>query len=115
MFLEAVGYSFGALRSIHQVCAPSDAYWNRRILLNLMLANAGLYFTSLVHVRWGLRRRSVSARSFCGLGRVSAGVLLLRRNDSHVNPQRLVACDLPGSRRGHDHHRIRRGVVLRGS
>jgi len=47
MFLEAVGYSFGALRRIHQACAPSDPYWSRRLLLNLMLANAGLYFTSL--------------------------------------------------------------------
>lgn len=47
MFLDAVGYSLGALRPLHQSFARNDADLNRRLLLNLMLANAGLYFTSL--------------------------------------------------------------------
>jgi len=47
MFVDSVGYSLGALRPLHQAFAPRDAYLNRRLLLNLMLANAGLYFTSL--------------------------------------------------------------------
>jgi hypothetical protein len=47
MFVDAAGCSFGALRPLHRALAPSDPYLNRRLLLNLMLANAGLYFTSI--------------------------------------------------------------------
>ena len=47
MLIDAIGYSLGAMRPIHQALAPSDRYLNRRLLLNLMLANAGLYFTSI--------------------------------------------------------------------
>lgn len=45
MLLDAVGYSFGALGPIRAALSPSDAYWSRRLLLNLLLANAGLYLT----------------------------------------------------------------------
>jgi len=47
MFVDAVGYSVGALRPLHYAFAPNDTYLSRRLLLNLMLANAGLYFTAL--------------------------------------------------------------------
>ena len=47
MLIDATGYSIGALRQLHRQVAPSDPYLSRRLLLNLMLANAGLYFTSL--------------------------------------------------------------------
>ena len=47
MLIDALGYSFGALRPLHRALAPTDLYLNRRLLLNLMLANAGLYFTSI--------------------------------------------------------------------
>src|SRR5262249_60417669 len=47
MFVDAVGYSLRALRQLYQTLAPGDPYLNRRLLLNLMLANAGLYFTSI--------------------------------------------------------------------
>jgi hypothetical protein len=47
MFIDAVGYSLGALPPLHRALAPGDRYLNRRVLLNLMLANAGLYFTSI--------------------------------------------------------------------
>jgi len=46
MLLDAVGYSFGALRQLHKGLAPRDPYLSRSLLLNLMLANAGLYFTA---------------------------------------------------------------------
>jgi hypothetical protein len=47
MLLDAGLYSFGALGPIRAALNPTDAYWNRRLLLNLLLANMGLYFTAL--------------------------------------------------------------------
>src|SRR4051812_12862853 len=48
MLVDAVGYTFGALFQIRKKLASGDRYWDRRLLLNLMLANAGLYFTSFI-------------------------------------------------------------------
>ncbi len=47
MLLDAGLYSLGALGRIRAALNPPDAYWNRRLLLNLLLANMGLYFTAL--------------------------------------------------------------------
>jgi hypothetical protein len=48
MLIDAIGYTFGALSQIHKAVAPKDDYWDKRLLLNLMLANAGLYFTAFM-------------------------------------------------------------------
>jgi len=47
MLLDALAYSFGALGQLYKTLAPRDTYLNRRLLLNLMLANAGLYFSAV--------------------------------------------------------------------
>lgn len=51
MLLDAISYSLGAIRGIRAGIRASmkspNAYWDRRLLLNLLLANMGLYFTSL--------------------------------------------------------------------
>ncbi len=47
MLLDAGLYSLGALGGIRAALNPPDTYWNRRLLLNLLLANMGLYFTAL--------------------------------------------------------------------
>ncbi len=47
MLLDAASYSLGAIRPIRATVKAPDAYWDRRVLLNLLLANMGLYFTSL--------------------------------------------------------------------
>lgn len=47
MLFDAASYSLGAIRPIRVVVKAPDAYWDRRVLLNLLLANMGLYFTSL--------------------------------------------------------------------
>ncbi len=47
MLLDGGLYSLGALSRIRAALNPPDAYWNRRLLLNLLLANMGLYFTAL--------------------------------------------------------------------
>src|SRR5215471_9890439 len=47
MLLDAGLYSLGALGRIRAALNSPDAYWNRRLILNLLLANMGLYFTAL--------------------------------------------------------------------
>jgi hypothetical protein len=47
MLLDAVLYSIGALPQLRKRLAPSDRYWSQRVLLNLLLANAGLYYAAL--------------------------------------------------------------------
>jgi hypothetical protein len=47
MLLDAVSYSVGAIRPIRVAVKVPDVYWDRRLLLNLLLANMELYFTSL--------------------------------------------------------------------
>jgi len=47
MLLDAVSYSLGALRPLRAGIKAPNAYWDRRLLLNLLLANMGLYFTAL--------------------------------------------------------------------
>lgn len=43
MLVDAVGYSFGAIGPIMRALNPVEPYWRKRLLLNLMLANQGLY------------------------------------------------------------------------
>lgn len=45
MVLDALLYSVGALVPLQRALHTADRYWNRRLQLNLLLANAGLYFT----------------------------------------------------------------------
>ena len=47
MLLDAASYSLGAIRPIRAGVKAPNAYWDRRLLLNLLLANMGLYFTAL--------------------------------------------------------------------
>ncbi len=47
MLLDAIAYSLGAIRPLRAGVKAPNAYWDRRLLLNLLLANMGLYFTAL--------------------------------------------------------------------
>jgi len=47
MLLDAVLYSLGAIRPIRARVKAPNVYWDRRLLLNLLLANMELYFTAL--------------------------------------------------------------------
>ena len=47
MLLDAVLYSIGALGPLRKALTPDNNYWARRLLLNLLLANAGLYLTAM--------------------------------------------------------------------
>jgi hypothetical protein len=48
MLVDAVGYTFGAIGPIRRALNPSEPYWQRRLLLNLMLANHGLYLGAAI-------------------------------------------------------------------
>lgn len=50
MLLDAVGYSVGALGPLRRALKSDDPYWTRRLTLNLLLANQGLYFAGLAAV-----------------------------------------------------------------
>jgi hypothetical protein len=43
MLVDAVGYTFAAIGPIMRALSPKEPYWRKRLLLNLMLANQGLY------------------------------------------------------------------------
>lgn len=43
MLVDAVGYTAGAIGPIRRALDPAEPYWQKRLLLNLMLANQGLY------------------------------------------------------------------------
>jgi hypothetical protein len=48
MLVDAVGYTFGAIGPIRRAVNPADPYWQKRLLLNLMLANQGLYLGAAI-------------------------------------------------------------------
>ncbi len=48
MLVDALAYSFGALNPIRQALNPTDPYWRKRLLLNLLLANQGLYLGAAI-------------------------------------------------------------------
>lgn len=46
MLVDAVGYTFGAIGPIRRALGPTELYWQKRLLLNLMLANQGMYLAA---------------------------------------------------------------------
>ena len=60
MLLDAFAYSFGALRPLHTGFAPRDRYLSKRLLLNLMLANAGAVFFRILCACRSVCRAAVS-------------------------------------------------------
>ncbi len=48
MLLDAIAYTFGAIGPIRSALHPAEPYWQKRLLLNLMLANQGLYLGAAI-------------------------------------------------------------------
>jgi hypothetical protein len=99
MLVDALGYTFGALSQIHKAIGPKDSYWDKRLFLNLMLANAALYFTAFIAFL-GVKIRSydktagnqimVLCLGFCLYTLVS--VLLITPSDwKHAIPRTIAA------------------------
>ena len=47
MMVDAVAFTLGAIAPIQRALGPTDPYWKRRLTLNLLLANQGLYFAGI--------------------------------------------------------------------
>lgn len=102
MLLDGGLYSLGALGGIRAALNPPDAYWNRRLLLNLLLANMGLYFTALFTGIGAFLANSIpnAARLVLGIG---VGVCLY----SAVSVPLLTPKDWP-----HTLPRVLAGVLI---
>ncbi len=102
MLLDGGLYSLGALGGIRAALNPPDTYWNRRLLLNLLLANMGLYFTALFTGIGAFLANSTpsAARLVLGLG---VGVCLY----SEVSVPLLTPKDWP-----HTLPRVLAGVLI---
>ncbi|TPG22265.1 hypothetical protein EAH87_00080 [Sphingomonas koreensis] len=48
MLVDAVAYTFGAIGPIRRAINPVEPYWQKRLLLNLMLAAQGLYLGAAI-------------------------------------------------------------------
>lgn len=48
MLVDAVAYTFGGIGPIRRALNPTEPYWQKRLLLNLMLANQGLYLGAAI-------------------------------------------------------------------
>lgn len=48
MLVDAAAYTFGAIGPIRRALNPPEPYWQKRLLLNLMLANQGLYLGAAI-------------------------------------------------------------------
>jgi len=99
MLVDAASYSLGAIRPIRAAVKAPDVYWDRRLLLNLLLANMGLYFTGLFTlIGAGLSRTTPGAAQLVLLLSIvvclysGVSVPLLTPKDSwHALPRVLAA------------------------
>lgn len=99
MLIDAVGYSFGAIGPIRRGLDPAEPYWQKRLLLNLMLANQGMYLAAavpLVGAIAEIHQRGTGHTMFwltlatCVYTMVTVPVLT-RRDSVHVLPRALAA------------------------
>ena len=99
MLLDAVLYSLGAIRPLRANMKALNAYWDRRLLLNLLLANMELYFTALYTLIGAFLARTTpgAAQPVLGLGILvclysAVSVPLLTPRDwPHTLPRVLAA------------------------
>ncbi|MBB3694794.1 hypothetical protein [Sphingomonas sp. BK580] len=48
MLVDALAYTFGAIGPIRRALNQAEPYWQKRLLLNLLLANQGLYLGAAI-------------------------------------------------------------------
>ena len=99
MLVDAVAYTFGAIAPIRRALDPGEPYWRKRLLLNLMLANQGLYLgaaIALVGALIEVRQRGAALALF-GLTlatciyTVATVPFFTPRDSAHVIPRALAA------------------------
>ncbi len=99
MFVDAVGYTFGAIEPIRRALSPAESYWQKRLLLNLMLANQGMYLAGAValvgavmkaHQQRGAVALFALTLATCVYTLVTVP-LLTPRDSAHMIPRALAA------------------------
>ena len=99
MLVDAIAYTFGAIGPIRRALSPTEPYWQRRLLLNLMLANQGLYLAAAIPLVGAIieaRQRSAALALF-GLTLATCFYTLVTvpvftpRDSAHVIPRALAA------------------------
>lgn len=99
MLVDAVAYTFGAIGPIRRALNPTDPYWQRRLLLNLMLAAQGLYLGAAVPLTGAIieSRRPGTAHALFGLTLATCIYTLVTvpiftpRDIGHAIPRALAA------------------------
>lgn len=99
MLVDAVGYTVGAVGPIRRALNPAEEYWRKRLLLNLMLANQGLYLGAALPLVGTVieTRQPGSAFALFGLTLATCVYtlvtvpLLTPRDSAHTIPRALAA------------------------
>ena len=99
MFVDAVGYTFGAIDPIRRALSPAEPYWQKRLLLNLMLANQGMYLAAAIAFFGAVMKAHQQRGAFTLFGLTLATCvytlvtvpLLTPRDSVHVIPRALAA------------------------
>ena len=99
MLVDAVAYTFGAIGPIRRAISPAEPYWQKRLLLNLMLAAQGLYLgaaIALVGTMMEAHRHGSGAPLFwltlatCAYSLVTVPIFT-PRDSGHAIPRALAA------------------------
>ena len=99
MLVDAVGYTVGAIEPIRRAVNPAEPYWQKRLLLNLMLANQGMYLAAAIafvgavmkaHQQRGAFALFALTLATCVYTLVTVP-LLTPRDSGHVVPRALAA------------------------
>lgn len=99
MFVDAAAYTFGAIGPIRRALDPADPYWQKRLLLNLMLANQGLYLGAAIPLVGALLapQQRGTALALSGLTLATCVYTLVTvpfftpRDSAHAIPRALAA------------------------
>ena len=99
MLVDAAGRTFGAIEPLRRALSPAEPYWQKRLLLNLMLANEGTYLAAAVafvgavmkaHGQRGAFALFALTLATCAYTLVTVP-LLTPRDSVHVIPRALAA------------------------
>ena len=99
MLIDAIGYTFAAIGPIRRALNPAEPYWQKRLLLNLMLANQGLYLGAALPVAGAIIEFHQHQAAFALFGLTLATCvytlvtvpLLTPRDSGHVVPRAIAA------------------------